>query len=129
MIVEILLLLSALTAFWYWKFQRYSDRWDKLGVKSPKGNSFPLGDNPLICKDVLLRRANISEVAIRQYREMDGVPYYGVNTVGKPALFINDPELLKQVTKVAKCFCGSPMITPSLSDPSERLPSLRRSQR
>ncbi len=99
MLTEIILAVAGLIGYAYWIFRSKSNYWTKLGVKQPKSNPFPLGNNPITCTDALFNRKNQGDIAYEQYQEFKDEKFYGTYMLPKcfPALMVKDPEYLKDI--------------------------------
>ncbi len=97
-ILGLLSLIGLLVAYRYVSFYRLS-YWADLGVKVPSCPSrFPMGNAPNSCAPVMFRLKNATDVALEQYEETKGLPYYGTYSMnGKPVLVVRDPELVRQM--------------------------------
>ena len=98
MILEIFLLFVAIFAYYAYKLKaKMNTYWQDQGVKVPK--YWPLIGNALQVhpENLFLRKRNVYDIAVEQYKEMDGEPYYGTYFTGDPSLVIKDPELFKQL--------------------------------
>ena len=96
MLVELLLCLAALLAYWVYQVNKKMEYWQSMGVKVPKATPI-IGSNPFLCWDVIMQRRNANDIVAEHYHEMGGETIYGFYTVGQPGLMITDPELIKQV--------------------------------
>ena len=86
MILEIFLLLLTYAVYWLYKIHRKQKTyWKELDVKTPP-ISFPLGNNPGLCKEILTGEMNMLDVAQKQYHLLKGEKYYGTYTLGTPSL-------------------------------------------
>ena len=102
MIIELLLLLLALLAYWGYQLNRKMDYWQKLGLKVPSATPV-IGSNPFFCWDLIAQKKNVNDIVISQYNEMKGEKLYGFYTMGQPGLMITDPDMIKQVSKKSLC--------------------------
>nr|APH81390.1 cytochrome P450 CYP3026B2 [Tigriopus kingsejongensis] len=81
-------------AIFQWKIQY----WNRRGVPGPSDAAFPLGNDFLFTKPVILRQRNMGYVIEDQYSQFKHLSYYGVyGPFGAPTLVINDPNLLKLI--------------------------------
>ena len=62
MLIELLVFLSGLLAYYYWSFQKKCQHWQQLGVKTPDHNLFPFGNNPAVEITSLLGWRNNGEI-------------------------------------------------------------------
>ena len=99
MFFELLLITAALVAYLYWKFHSVGDYWTKRGVKQPKSNTFPFGNNPMTRLDSFSGEANQNSKYEDLYNEFKGERFFGTyGTIGNPPiLMIRDLDLIKDV--------------------------------
>ena len=99
MIWELFLMVAALVAYLYWKFHSIGDYWTKRGVKQPKSNAFPFGNNPMTCWEALAGKSNLNSVYEDLYNQFKGERFFGTyGTIGTPPmLLIRDLDLIKDV--------------------------------
>ena len=95
MIIELLLLLLALLAFWGYQLNRKMDYWQKLGLKVPSATPV-IGSNPFFCWDLIAQKKNVNDIVISQYNEMKGEKLTGFQIAGEDDLLID----------VEHCRCG-----------------------
>ncbi len=105
MIVEVLLVLVTLLAFFVWRRTVNERHWQRMGVPSVPKSVFSIGNSPVFSMEVLRQKCNVAEVCIEQYKEYSSTGYYGVYKFGKPELIVTDPDLIKQVHR-----CGTPRV-------------------
>ncbi len=99
MIVELLLAVAAIVGYYYWQFQKKSDYWTKMGVKQPKSNPFPLGNNPITCKEAINRTKNVGDISVEQYNQFPDEKIYGTYALPtcEPVLMVKDPEIIRDM--------------------------------
>ena len=99
MISELCLLVAAFMAYLYWKFHSVGNYWTERGVKQPKRNAFPFGNNPMTCWEALAGKTNGNSVYEELYNQFKGERFFGTyGTIGTPPiLLIRDLDLIKDV--------------------------------
>ena len=99
MISELCLLVAAFMAYLYWKFHSVGNYWTERGVKQPKHNAFPFGNNPMTCWEALAGKTNGNSVYEDLYNQFKGERFFGTyGTIGTPPiLLIRDLDLIKDV--------------------------------
>ena len=93
--VEILLLLLLLGVIIYRWITKSFDKWEKIGLPHDKPR-FPNGTHNLMDG-----KKSVHTFAFEDYNKFkieQGVKVHGWFVLGKPALSINDPDLIKQIT-------------------------------
>jgi hypothetical protein len=88
-----------ITSMWYYCVSKYSF-WKKKGVKFIKP-IIPFGN----MADAILMRKSSAEIMKELYDQFPEEPYFGIYVFLKPALFIRDPELIKQVMVKDFSYC------------------------
>ena len=94
MILELVLLVVLLGGLLYRWITKSFDKWQKEGVPHDKP-SFPNGTHSF-----LSGKKHLNDFALEDYKKFkmeQGHRVHGWFLMGKPALSINDPELLKQI--------------------------------
>ena len=94
MILELVLLVVLLGGLLYRWITKSFDKWQKEGVPHDKP-SFPNGTHSF-----LSGKKHLNDFAFEDYKKFkmeQGHRVHGWFLLGKPALSINDPELLKQI--------------------------------
>ena len=99
MLWELCLLVAAFMAYLYWKFHSVGSYWTERGVKQPKHNAFPFGNNPMTCWEALAGKTNVNSVYEELYNQFKGERFFGTyGTIGTPPiLLIRDLDLIKDV--------------------------------
>ncbi len=94
MIVEILLLLAALAAAFYFYMTKKFGQWRDMGIPHSKP-SFPFGSP--VAWTVMKRKAAQFDVALDYYNENRAHRVYGDYFFRVPFVVVNDPEIIKAV--------------------------------
>ena len=94
MILELVLLVALLGGLLYRWITKSFDKWEKAGLPHDKP-SFPSGTHSF-----LSGKKHLNDFALEDYKKFkleQGHRVHGWFLMGKPALSINDPDLLKQI--------------------------------
>jgi len=92
MLLEVLALVAALAAFYYWRHVSKYNYWTKKGVRqlAPK---FPYGNYA----ELLARQPGKREQGVRLYQDFKDVPWYGGYFMSSPVLVVRDVEAVKDI--------------------------------
>ena len=91
---ELLLLVLLLGVLLYRWITKSFDKWEKIGLTHDKPK-FPYGTH-----NIIDGKKSLNSFASEDYKKFkidQGLKVHGWFLMGKPALSINDPELLKQI--------------------------------
>ena len=91
--IEICLGAVALSALFYFYMTKRFDYWTKRGVYQPKP-SFPFGS----MKALFLQNEHMNDTMLRHAKEAKGLPFYGAYFLRAPFFFLNDADMIKQIT-------------------------------
>lgn len=98
MVIEVILgALGLLVGVYIW-FQWRIRYWADKGVPYDSDVTFPLGNDFVAHKKVLLRQKNVAYIIQDQYNQFKNHPFFGVfGPFGSPCIVINDPVLIRAI--------------------------------
>ena len=94
MLIEVILILSGLLAYYYLTFKSRQRFWRERGVPQPERCPFPMGNFPGRSDKV-----SVNDAVLEQYREFAGHKFYGTYSAmtAKPILIVRDLDLAQRI--------------------------------
>ncbi|KAJ9594231.1 hypothetical protein L9F63_014391 [Diploptera punctata] len=113
LLIDIFIVLTVLVFFLYLYLTRHFNYWKKHGV--PYLEPLPLFGN---LKEVFLQKLYMGTFLERMYLEHKDKPYLGIFAIDKPALVVNDLDLIRNIlVKDSQYFIDHNMVADEKSDP------------